>query len=87
MAEKKYCIKTETLAGFAKALGHPARIAIMKFLAKQTLATLATFMRSCLLLRHGPRHHIARMAVQCRVVNNTHPTISIQSSSIIKDTI
>ena len=35
MAVKKYCIKTETLAGFAKALGHPARIAIMKFLAKQ----------------------------------------------------
>lgn len=35
MAEKKYCIKTETLSGFAKALGHPARIAIMKFLAKQ----------------------------------------------------
>ena len=35
MAEKKYCIKTETLAGFAKALGHPARIAIMKFLAKR----------------------------------------------------
>ena len=36
MAEKKtYCIKTETLARFAKALGHPARIAIMKFLAKQ----------------------------------------------------
>ena len=32
---QKYCIKTETLAGFAKALGHPARIAIMKFLAKQ----------------------------------------------------
>ena len=31
MAEKKtYCIKTETLARFAKALGHPARIAIMK---------------------------------------------------------
>lgn len=57
MAEKKYCIKTETLAGFAKALGHPARIAIMKFLAKQTLATLATFMRSCLLLRHSPRLH------------------------------
>ena len=29
MAEKNYCITTETLAGFAKALGHPARIAIM----------------------------------------------------------
>ena len=36
MAEKKtYCVKTETLARFAKALGHSARIAIMKFLAKQ----------------------------------------------------
>ena len=36
MAEKKtYCVKTETLARFAKALGHPVRIAIMKFLAKQ----------------------------------------------------
>ncbi len=35
MSEKKYCIKTETLAQMAKALGHPARIAIMKFLAKQ----------------------------------------------------
>lgn len=35
MEEKKYCIKTETLAQIAKALGHPARIAIMKFLARQ----------------------------------------------------
>lgn len=35
MAESKYCIKTETLATFAKALGHPARIAIIKFLASQ----------------------------------------------------
>lgn len=35
MAEKNYCIKTETLARIAKALGHPARIAIMKFLASQ----------------------------------------------------
>ena len=35
MAGNKYCIKTKTLASFAKALGHPARIAIMKFLAKQ----------------------------------------------------
>lgn len=35
MTAKKYCIKTETLAQMAKALGHPARISIMKFLAKQ----------------------------------------------------
>ncbi len=36
MAEKKtYCMKTEALARIAKALGHPARIAIMNFLAKQ----------------------------------------------------
>ena len=36
MEEKKdYTVKQEQLARFAKALGHPARIAIMHFLAKQ----------------------------------------------------
>ena len=33
--DKNYTIKQEQLARFAKALGHPARIAIMQFLAKQ----------------------------------------------------
>ncbi len=32
---KEYSIKQEQLARFAKALGHPARIAILDFLAKQ----------------------------------------------------
>ncbi len=32
---KKYTHKEEQLARFAKALGHPARIAILKFLASQ----------------------------------------------------
>lgn len=37
MEEKKeYTVTQEQLARFAKALGHPARIAIMHFLAKQT---------------------------------------------------
>lgn len=35
MASKDYSIKQELLAKFAKALGHPARIAICNFLAKQ----------------------------------------------------
>ena len=36
MAEsKEYSVKQELLAKFARALGHPARIAIMDFLAKQ----------------------------------------------------
>ena len=35
MTSRKYCIKTETLAQLAKALGHPARISIMRFLAKR----------------------------------------------------
>lgn len=34
MASKEYTIKQELLAKFAKALGHPARIAICCFLAK-----------------------------------------------------
>lgn len=33
--KKEYTEKQERIARFAKALGHPARIAIMQFLAKQ----------------------------------------------------
>ena len=33
--DKKYTLKQEQLARFAKALGHPARVAIMDFLAQQ----------------------------------------------------
>ena len=33
--DKNYSEKQEKLARFAKALGHPARIAVMQFLAKQ----------------------------------------------------
>ncbi len=35
MASKEYTIKQDLLARFAKALGHPARIAICNFLAKR----------------------------------------------------
>ena len=35
MATKDYSIRQEQLARFAKAMGHPARIAILQFLAKQ----------------------------------------------------
>ncbi len=36
MTTKDYTIKQERLARFAKAMGHPARIAILHFLAKQS---------------------------------------------------
>ena len=35
MAKKDYTVKQEQIARFAKALGHPARIAILHFLASQ----------------------------------------------------
>ena len=35
MENKEYTTKQEFLARFAKAMGHPARIAILEFLAKQ----------------------------------------------------
>ena len=35
MASKDYSIRQEQLARFAKAMGHPARIAILQFLAQQ----------------------------------------------------
>ena len=40
MANKEYSIKQEQVARFAKAMGHPARIAILQFLAQQTTAHL-----------------------------------------------
>ena len=36
MVSKEYTVKQEQVARFAKAMGHPARIAILEFLAKQT---------------------------------------------------
>lgn len=35
MTDKKYSTEQEQLARFAKAMGHPARIAILNFLAQQ----------------------------------------------------
>ena len=35
MANKNYSIRQEQLARFAKAMGHPARLAILQFLARQ----------------------------------------------------
>lgn len=35
MKAKQYTVEQEQIARFAKALGHPARIAILSFLAKQ----------------------------------------------------
>jgi DNA-binding transcriptional ArsR family regulator len=35
MSEKNYTTDQEQLARFAKAMGHPARVAILHFLAKQ----------------------------------------------------
>ncbi len=35
MENKEYTVKQEQLARFAKAMGHPARMAILEFLAKQ----------------------------------------------------
>lgn len=50
MDEKKdYTATQEQLARFAKALGHPARIAIIHFLAKQKHVTLGIFMKNFLL--------------------------------------
>ena len=36
MANRDYTVNQEQVARFAKAMGHPARIAILQFLAKQT---------------------------------------------------
>ena len=45
--KKVYTEKQERIARFAKALGHPARIAIMQFLAKQEQCYLVTYTKNC----------------------------------------
>ena len=40
MKEKQYTAEQERLARFAKAMGHPARIAILEFLARQELSLI-----------------------------------------------
>lgn len=48
MIKKKYTEEQEKLARFAKAMGHPARIAILQFLASQESCFLVIFMRNFL---------------------------------------
>ncbi len=61
MAEKKYCIKTETLAQMAKALGHPARIAIMKFLARQETCYFGDIHEELPIAKATVRQHLAAL--------------------------
>lgn len=42
MVNKDYTVKQEQVARFAKAMGHPARIAILQFLAKQSQCYFGT---------------------------------------------
>jgi len=46
METKEYTIDQEQLARFAKAMGHPARIAILNFLANRIVVFSVTSMRS-----------------------------------------
>ena len=43
MINKKYTLNQEQIARFAKAMGHPARMAILQFLAKQSTCYFGDF--------------------------------------------
>lgn len=47
MSKKNYSDEQEKIARFAKAMGHPARIAILQFLAEQECCFLETSMKNC----------------------------------------
>ena len=50
--EKQYTTEQEQIARFAKAMGHPARMAILAFLAKQEIvASSVIFTKNCLSLK------------------------------------
>ena len=42
--EKQYTTEQEQIARFAKAMGHPARMAILAFLAKNKIYIIKTFL-------------------------------------------
>lgn len=42
--EKQYTTEQEQIARFAKAMGHPARMAILAFLAKNRIYIIKTFL-------------------------------------------
>lgn len=48
MADKKYTDEQEQIARFAKAMGHPARMAILQFLLRQKTCFLVIFTKNCL---------------------------------------
>ena len=47
MADKKYTDEQEQIARFAKAMGHPARMAILQFLLRQETCFLVIFTKNC----------------------------------------
>lgn len=47
MTQKKYSEEQEKIARFAKAMGHPARIAILQFLAAQECCFSVTSTKNC----------------------------------------
>ena len=47
MSNKEYTALQEQVARFAKAMGHPARIAILEFLAKQTQCYFGISTKNC----------------------------------------
>lgn len=51
MKTKQYTKEQEQIARFAKAMGHPARMAILNFLANRTVVSLGTSMKNYQLLK------------------------------------
>lgn len=51
MKEKQYTVEQEQIARFAKAMGHPARMAILSFWLNRKVVSLEIFTKNCLLLK------------------------------------
>lgn len=48
MKEKQYTTEQEQIARFAKAMGHPARMAILAFWQNKTVVSSVIFTKNCL---------------------------------------
>lgn len=73
MLSKEYTIKQEWIARFAKAMGHPARIAILQFLAKQNTCYFGDIYEELPIAKATVSQHLKELKEAGLIQGNVEP--------------
>ena len=83
MESKKYTLEQEQIARFAKAMGHPARMAILEFLAKQDCCFFGDIHEELPIAKATvSQHRTKRVGVDTRGNRNAESKILYQSREL-----